>query len=259
VKNKPPYALESVDNALRLVQLVRDHGRIRVSEAAQELGIARSTAHRLLAMLVYRGFAVQDETRGYVPGAALGPMPALGGQLRQLRASIHPYLDELCERVGETVSLVVRVGTQARFLASVESTQVLHVGDRAGTVLPAAKTSGGKALLAELSPAQLRALYRPKEGPDGASRSGPLSPQDWDRLGKELDRVRATGYSVNHEETEVGVCAVGVALHDPTGLGIAALSVAVPTVRYRATRTVALAKEIQEVVESAERGLWPSD
>ncbi|WCI07745.1 helix-turn-helix domain-containing protein [Arthrobacter sp. OVS8] len=34
--------------------------------------MAPSTAHRLLAMLVYRGFAVQDENRRYVPGPAMG-------------------------------------------------------------------------------------------------------------------------------------------------------------------------------------------
>ena len=44
-----------------------------------ELGIAPSTAHRLLAMLVYRGFAVQDEKRMYHPGPAMGAGPAERG------------------------------------------------------------------------------------------------------------------------------------------------------------------------------------
>ena len=52
MKNKPPYAIESVDNALRILQALRDSGRVRVSELAAELGIARSTAHGLLAMPV---------------------------------------------------------------------------------------------------------------------------------------------------------------------------------------------------------------
>jgi IclR family transcriptional regulator, acetate operon repressor len=69
---KPAYLLESVDNALRLLQMLRDVGAVRLNQAATELGIARSTAHRLLAMLVYRGFAVQDEKRIYHPGPAMG-------------------------------------------------------------------------------------------------------------------------------------------------------------------------------------------
>src|SRR5918992_1084946 len=148
MKNRPPYALESVDNALRLLQLLRDQGRLRVTEAAEELGTARSTAHRMLSMLVYRGFAIQDERRGYLPGPALSAPPVRDRPLQELRRALLPHMDALCERVDETVSLMVRVGTQTRFLASVESTQILRVGDRAGTVLPATRTSGGKALLA---------------------------------------------------------------------------------------------------------------
>jgi IclR family transcriptional regulator, acetate operon repressor len=45
MKNKPSYALESVDNALLLVQMLRDQGRLRVRQAAEDLGIALSTAH----------------------------------------------------------------------------------------------------------------------------------------------------------------------------------------------------------------------
>ncbi|WP_255311288.1 helix-turn-helix domain-containing protein, partial [Streptomyces viridosporus] len=51
--------LESVDNALKLLLLLRRNGRLRLSEAADHLGVARSTAHRLLATLRGRGFAVQ--------------------------------------------------------------------------------------------------------------------------------------------------------------------------------------------------------
>jgi IclR family transcriptional regulator, acetate operon repressor len=40
-----------VENALRLLRMLRDRPSIRVSEAAAELSVARSTAHRLLAML----------------------------------------------------------------------------------------------------------------------------------------------------------------------------------------------------------------
>src|SRR5256885_13256667 len=90
MKNKPPYALQSVDHALQLLQMLRDNGSLRVSEAAQELGTARSTAHRLLAMLVYRDFAVQDEARKYLPGAALSAPQATGGGLPPPRRRPRP-------------------------------------------------------------------------------------------------------------------------------------------------------------------------
>jgi IclR family acetate operon transcriptional repressor len=229
--------VESVDNALRLLHLLRDNGRLRVSEAATELGIARSTAHRLLAMLVYRDFAMRDEQRGYLPGPALLAAPVLGGPARHLRRALLPHLEALCARVDETVNLTVRVGTQTRFIASVESEQVLHVGDRQGTVLPARRTSGGKALLALLPAAELADLYADEP--------------DLDSLRRELDTVRARGYALNREATETGVSAIGRALTDGSGRAVAAISIAVPTARFTQDRIGRLAAELAAAVEHA--------
>ena len=64
--------LTSVDNALWLLQLVGERQALRVSEAADLLGVARSTAHRLLSALRRRDFVIQDRPNGvYRPGPAL--------------------------------------------------------------------------------------------------------------------------------------------------------------------------------------------
>jgi IclR family acetate operon transcriptional repressor len=86
VKNKPPYAIESVDNALRLAQLLLLDGTLSVTEAARHLAVSPSTAHRLLAMLVYRDFAEQGRDRLYRPGPALRSSGAAEAPLALLRA-----------------------------------------------------------------------------------------------------------------------------------------------------------------------------
>src|SRR5258707_3965194 len=65
----------SVENALRTFQLLRDRRSIRVAELAPELGVARSTAHRLLAQLSSYG-AVEQEPGSptYRPGPLLGQL-----------------------------------------------------------------------------------------------------------------------------------------------------------------------------------------
>jgi hypothetical protein len=83
-------------------------------------------------MLVYRGFAVQDESPTYYPGAAVGVGPAGLGGTRMLRLVAHPHMDVLSAKVNETVNLMVRVGTKVRFLSTVEGTNALRVGDRQG-------------------------------------------------------------------------------------------------------------------------------
>ncbi|MHA6803328.1 IclR family transcriptional regulator [Salinifilum ghardaiensis] len=249
MKNKPPYALSSVDNALLLLQMLRDHGGVRVADAAEELGIARSTAHRLLAMLVYRDFAVQDGNRNYVPGPALAAS-RLGGPANQhLRKVLQPHLEALCERVGETTNLMVRMGTQCRFLASVESPQVLQVGDRRGTILPAHACSGGKALLAELETHRLEQLYR-REG-----RGHSLDEERWRNLLRELRAVREQGYALNREVSETGVCAIGVPVHDESGAGAGAISVSAPAVRFEAARVPEWAAELHAAAARAEEDL----
>ena len=248
MKNKPPYAIESVDNALRILQTLRDSGQVRVSEVAAELGIARSTAHRLLAMLVYRDFAVQGEDRAYRPGPAIAAEPLRGEPAQRLRQVMRPHMEALCGQVAETINLVVRLGTHTRFLHTVESAQVLRVGDRQGTVLPAWKTSGGKALLAELPDAQLTALLRGANGrpPEGMTAAERRS------LVNELRVVRDQGYAENIQESESGVCAIGLCVRDPAGDPVAALSVSAPSVRYTPDRSRAFLSELRATVAKAQ-------
>src|SRR6266403_928308 len=64
--------VSSVDNALHVLQLFKSRRVLRVADVADDLGVARSTAHRLLVALVQRGFAAQERvTRAYIPGPEL--------------------------------------------------------------------------------------------------------------------------------------------------------------------------------------------
>jgi DNA-binding IclR family transcriptional regulator len=245
VKNKPLYALGSVDNALLVLHMLRDRGRLTVTDVAVELGIARSTAHRLLAMLVYRDFAVQDEQHTYLPGPFLAATPAVpgGSALRELRARTRPAMEALCARLQETVNLMVRVGTEVRFLDSVESPQLLHVGDRRGTILPAHLASGGKALLAVLPPEHLWELYA-----DHPARERAV-------LTHELAEVRARGHALNIEGTEQGVSAIGAALRNGRGTAVGALSISVPSARFGPDQVATYAEELRRAIAEAEQSL----
>jgi IclR family transcriptional regulator, acetate operon repressor len=57
------YPIESVANALRLLSSFKDRSAVGVSEAGRELGVARSTAHRLLAMLQEHGYLARRRAR----------------------------------------------------------------------------------------------------------------------------------------------------------------------------------------------------
>jgi DNA-binding IclR family transcriptional regulator len=250
---KPAYLLESVDNALRLLQMLRDVGAVRLKQAATELDIAPSTAHRLLAMLVYRGFAVQDEKRTYHPGPAMGAGPAERGWTREFTDRCRPHMEALVAVCGETVNLVIRTGTQCRFLASVESDATLRVGDRQGQVLPAELTSGGRSLLAELPDDVLQRLYLQTPDDDELDTTDRrLAPAEFHEFRRELDGVRRAGFAVNVEQTEEGVAAFGVSVHNRFGRPLGAITVAVPTTRYQRHAHGPLVAQIKRAVREIE-------
>lgn len=225
MKNRPSYSIESVDHALRLVTLLQQEGPLRVTEAAERLGVARSTAHRLLAMLVYRDFAEQDDSRRYLAGLVLR-RPASSEPVGDLRRVGLPYLQALTSQVEETTNLMVVVGDQARFVVTAECSQLLRVGDREGMVLPAHLASGGLVGLAQLPEEQVEALYSRADSPV----------EDAAALLRKLRLIRRQGFAVNNQATEVGVTALGVPVRTPDGSSPAGLSMAIPTVRFRRDR-----------------------
>lgn len=198
---------------------------MHLMEVAAELDVSPSTAHRTLAMLVYRGFATQDDSHIYFPGPAIGERPLQTDDSARLRKLIQPYLSSLAERTGESVHLEIRVEANVRVLSTAESTQPVRIGDRRGSVFPANAAAGGKVLLAELAQADLARLYLPvpAELPD-AMRG------QFETLLQRLDKVRERGFGVNLQETETGVCAVGIAIHY-RGMAVAALVVTLPPSR----------------------------
>jgi DNA-binding IclR family transcriptional regulator len=225
VQNKPVYGIQSVDHALHLALLLQQEGPLRLSEAAVRLGVARSTAHRLLAMLVYRDFATQDDDRRYVAGPVLR-LPPAPEPVAELRRGALPHLQALTARSNETTNLMVLVGDQVRFIASVECAQALRVGDREGRVLPAHLASGGKALLATRIEDEVRELY-----------NGPASPVcDVESLLRALRRIRRQGFALNDQQTETGVTAIGCVIPGRAGAVPAAISIAMPTARYHRGR-----------------------
>lgn len=224
----PDPVMSSVDNALALLQLVGQRNAVRVAGAAEELGVARSTAHRLLATLKARGFVAQDRPNGtYRPGPALYEIALAAIGRTDIRRVVVPALEALSVSTRETASLLFLEGNQVRFIDCVESPRSVRVGSRTGVVLPAHCTAGGKAILAALPEADLLRRYPDKQ----LETRTPNSIATWDALRDELAGIRESGYALNIGEGESGISAVGVAVPDLIGVPLAGIAVAIPTSR----------------------------
>ncbi|SCL20128.1 transcriptional regulator, IclR family [Micromonospora rhizosphaerae] len=223
----PPYAIESVDKALRLLLLMRHRGTVRVTDVSDELGVARSTAHRLLMTLAHHGFVAQDTvSRSYRVGRVMVEIGlAAVGEL-DVRRKARQHMEKLAAELRETVNLLVLEGAEVHFIDGVESDRTLRVTARTGLLVPAHATAGGKALLAELSASELEALY-----PNGLDRMTERTLTDINLLRDELAEVRRLGYAINRGEREHGVHAVAVCIRDHAGRAVAALATSVPAPR----------------------------
>ena len=249
-KQRPSYAISSVDHALRIAAMLQLEGELTVSEVAERVGVARSTAHRLLAMLVYRDFAVQTESRAYRAGPVLELAAHSQSAASRLRSLALPHMAELVEVVGESANLIIRTGDTARFIASVECTQALRVGNREGMVFPAHRLTGGLVLLADLDREQVEAVYAPERYVDRADERPDLR-----RLHRDLEKIRANGFALNEGRSERGVVAVGRPVRARKGVAVAGLSISMPSVRYDPHRLPSWVAAIGFAVRAVEREL----
>ncbi len=249
----PQYPIESVGNALKLLLMFRTKPYVRLSEARDELGVAHSTAHRLMSMLVFYGFVRQDAmSRAYVAGPALVDVGLSVVRSWDIRATAHDLLERIRDELNETANLAQLDGRTVRFLDSAESTFALRVASRTGARLPAYSTSMGKALLAELSTEDLYSLF-PDEQLDERPTGKTITLRS--DLEAELARVRRRGYAVNTGESEIGVSAVGVAVMHPTRGQVAGLSVSAPVARLSPTHIRTAAALLRECAQELSRRL----
>jgi DNA-binding IclR family transcriptional regulator len=213
--------VESVERALLILLMLRDQSSVRVTDVSRELGVSRSTAHRLLSTLAQHGFVSQDRlTKAYRAGRVFIEVGlATVGDL-DVRRKARQHLVQLSADVRETVNLLVLEGSGSRFIDGVEGDRLLKVSLRTGTLLPASTTSGGRVLLAELSSDEVRALY-----PNGLPRLTDNTITDFAALDRELALVRRRGYAVNRGESEADLTAVAVPVRDRLCRAVAALAI----------------------------------
>ncbi|MBT2532717.1 IclR family transcriptional regulator [Arthrobacter sp. ISL-48] len=235
--------VQSVDRALEVLEILARDGHAGVSEIAEEMGVHKSTASRLLGSLVNREMVHQNSERGkYQLGfGILRLASSIPGRLSLVREA-RPVLESLAEEYKETVNLAVLRSNFAVNVDQAMGPSTLATYDWVGSLTPLHATSSGKVLLAALS-ADERARILKETGLPART---PRTITNRGELENQLLDVSREGYGVVREEFEIGLNSMSVPVYNHVGSVIGAVSISGPAFRFDPEKTPGLMETLKQ-------------
>jgi DNA-binding IclR family transcriptional regulator len=222
-----PYLFQSVDRALRLLEVVSREAEPRtVRELASLLGYERTMTYRLLSTLENRHFVERDPaTETYSLGLAATTLANPTAHQAALIRRARPELERLTDELRQTVSLAA--GQRGVVIDQIDPPNPIRLVNNINVPLPLHCTSNGKLILARLSEPELASFLRaPLE------RRAERTITSEQALRAELDRVSADGFASAVDELADGVTGISVELIDTRGEFIGTISVSGPTWQF---------------------------
>ncbi|WP_206306430.1 IclR family transcriptional regulator [Streptomyces malaysiense] len=239
-KQQAAGAVQSVDRAVSVLEILARDGEAGVSEIATELDVHKSTAFRLLGVLEHRGLVAQAKDRGkyYLGAGVLRLAGAVAVRLDISQEGV-PVCREVADELGETVNLAVLDEDAAVNIMQARGTASVAAQNWLGRRTPLHATSSGKVLLAHQPPtARDGLLGRPLH------RFTEHTVTDAGTLRTELAAVAERGYGVTVEELEPGLAAVAAPVRSHDGEVIAAISVSGPVYRLTPERLAEVSRRM---------------
>lgn len=220
---------------LRILAVGQEHG-VRLTDIVQESGLNRPTAHRILRVLIEEGAVEQDpQTRRYLIGQEVSLLALARSARTPVRAVANPYLRHISEEAGDTVFLTIRSGFDSICVdRKTGSYPVKVLSIEIGARRPLGVGVGGLVLLSYLPRTESATIIRANE--QRLERHG-LSVA---RLNERVRNTRAKGYAYTESGVVRGTRAVAVPVFDPSGVAVAAISIAAIADRLASARLASL-------------------
>lgn len=205
-----------------------------LSEVAQRTGLTRAGARRILLTLEGLGY-VRSQGRQFCLTPKILDLGFAYLSSLPLWNLAEPVMEKLVEELKESCSAAVLDGADIVYVLRVPTHKIMSINLGIGSRLPAACTSMGRTLLAELDDAAVDALLA--RHPLAAHTDRTLT--DPAALKAELARVRRQGWCVVDQELEEGLVSLSVPIRDRAGRAIAAMNVSGQAARTPAAQMVA--------------------
>lgn len=221
------YLVPGLERGLRILACFsRKEPVLSAPEISRRLEIPRTTVFRLLQTLEQMGF-VERASREASFQLSVGALH-LGfdylNSLPVIRRGL-PAMQRLRDRIGLTVHLVIRDGTDIVYAARAEgpTSRLGNFKVNLGTRLPAHATVHGQVLLGDLDVVDLTKLYN---GPD-LPRFSPYTPSTVIELHERILVASRQGYGISESYFESGVSAVSAPVRCKAGNILAVVAVTI--------------------------------
>jgi DNA-binding IclR family transcriptional regulator len=197
-------------------------GPVSAAMVARELGLPRSTTYHLLAELTEAGFVTHlPEERRYGLGVSAFEIGSAYLRHDPLERLARPLLRRFADRAGHTGHLGVLHGAETLYVVREQPTHPQSLVTSVGVRLPAHLPASGRAILAHLPAAQIRALFPARES--FVNRTG-RGPRDLPSLRRLLTAERRRGWAVEDGYVTAEFASVAAPIFDHGGRPIAAIS-----------------------------------
>ncbi len=203
--------------------LKEDTSGLSLGAIAQRVDLPRSTVQRIVNALVAEDLvSPASASTGYMIGPEILALAQAGH--RDITQYLHPVMQDLSRKTGETVDLALVKNDQMVFVDQVAGTQRLRAVSAIGEVFPMTVTANGKAALTWLRESTAKRIIE-------AEQKQGICQQPGVRLLDELRTVKKNGYALDIDEYTEGISAAGVAFS--VAGSIYALSIPVPSHRFK--------------------------
>lgn len=221
----------ATETTFDVIEQIGERGEARVTELADELGMAKSTVHNHLQTLRRRGYVLQDGDEYRLSLRFLH----LGQRVRTRQPAYELARDKvkkLAAQTGERSQFIVEEHGYGVYMFRESGSEAVHTDSEIGKRIPLHATSAGKAILASLPEPDVEEVVARR----GLERFTDRTITDEGELHEELERIRERGYADNRGESTNSLWAVGVPVSTTDGRVLGALSVSGPSQRMKGER-----------------------
>lgn len=224
--------IKVLDKTIDVLMLFLEHQKpLGITEISNMLQTYKSSVHRIVTTLKYRGFIRQDpETKKYWLGSKFFSLGMIYQQEFELQDVARPYLQQLAVECGETVHLAIFDElnfTQIVTIDKIEGNNRLSISPPAGSRTPVHATAVGKVLVAYSSDEIQETVLA-----SSLEKFTKNTIIDRDDLEKELKKIRRQGYAIDNEELEPGLtCFAAPIIGNQGQEAMASFSISGPKVR----------------------------